>query len=186
MIANHLKPAVLALSLAAAGLGNAVSAAEPGEEVISLVLASGIAPPTDAPPRGDESAGPFERPGISGGNLIDGTGAPTQGPVDIIIENDRIVGISGAGTASLAPGASRYGNDVQVIDARGQYAIPGFVDAHVHLGSPTHAQGGALTDPEYVSKLWLAHGVPMAREVGSLMGLEWTMKHRDQIGRAHV
>jgi len=189
MIRDSLKPVAIALATAAlscAAVSKAVASAEPGEEVITLVLASGIAPPREAPPRGDESAGPFEKLVISGVNLIDGTGAPTQGPVDIIIENDRIVGISGAGTASLAPAATRYGEDVHVIEARGQYALPGFVDAHVHLGSPTHAEGGALTDPEYVSKLWLAHGVTTAREVGSLMGLEWTMRHRDRAAAGDI
>jgi hypothetical protein len=46
------------------------------------------------------------------------------------------------------------------------------MDAHVHLGTPSHAAAGALTDPEYVLKLWLAHGVTTVRDVGAVMGLE--------------
>ena len=37
-----------------------------------------------------EGEGPFERLIIRGATLIDGTGAPPIGPVDIVIENNRI------------------------------------------------------------------------------------------------
>ncbi|MEE4278820.1 MAG: amidohydrolase family protein [Halieaceae bacterium] len=181
-------PLLLAAVGATALLYAAVAApqVEPGEEIISGVLSLGIAPPAVSPPRGDESAGPYEKLVISGVNLIDGSGAPTRGPVDIVIEGDRIVAIRGAGTASLRPGAVDYGEGTRVIDAHGQYALPGFIDAHVHLGTPTHAEGGALTDPEYVTKLWLAHGVTTVRDVGSIMGLSWTMEHRDRAARGEI
>ena len=57
MIRDSLKPVAIALATAAlscAAVSKAVASAEPGEEVITLVLASGIAPPREAPPRGDE------------------------------------------------------------------------------------------------------------------------------------
>ena len=71
---------------------------EPGEEVITAILNLGIAPPTNAPARGAESEGPFSKLVIKGVFMLDGTGAPVQGPVDITIEQDRIVKISGTGT----------------------------------------------------------------------------------------
>jgi hypothetical protein len=48
-------------------------------------------PVNPAPNRGpDEGRGPFKTLVIRGAILIDGTGAPPQGPVDIVIENNRI------------------------------------------------------------------------------------------------
>ena len=55
-----------------------------------------------APPR-TEGEGPFERMVLRGATMIDGTGAPPIGPVDIVIENDRIVQVSVVGH----PGAWR-------------------------------------------------------------------------------
>ena len=49
-----------------------------------------------APPR-TEGEGPFDKMFIRGGILIDGTGAPPIGPVDIIIEGNRIVNIKSVG-----------------------------------------------------------------------------------------
>jgi cytosine/adenosine deaminase-related metal-dependent hydrolase len=87
--------------------------------------------------------------------LIDGTGGAPRGPMDIVIENNRIKEVRGAG--SLRGG--RVSADHE-IDAAGQYVMPGFVDLHVHAGSrPKNA------DAEYAYKLWLAHGVTTVRGV---------------------
>ncbi len=152
--------------------------AEPGEETITSVLAMGVAPAGTAPPRGNESEGPFERLVIENANLIDGTGAPNRGPVTIVIEGDRITGIRGGSVGGMDGAGGGYPEGTRVIDASGKYVLPGFVDAHSHLGTPTHAAAGSLTDPEYVLKLWLAHGITTVRDVGALMGLEWTLDHK--------
>ena len=68
---------------------------EPGEEIISAALALGVEPVGYAPPRGEESEGPFQKLLIENAFIIDGAGAPTQGPVTIEIEGDRIVGLHG-------------------------------------------------------------------------------------------
>ena len=62
------------------------------------------------------------------------------------------------------------------IDAKGMTALPGFIDAHVHIGNPLQGLAGAITPPEYVFKLWLAHGITTVRDVGSVMGLDWTVQ----------
>lgn len=152
---------------------------EPGEEIITTVLELGIAPPTNAPPRGNDGEGPFTKLVIKNAYYLDGTGAPVQGPVDIIIEKDRIVKMLGANaTSTMHDDGKKYGKDTKVIDATGKYVLPGFIDAHTHLGTPTHGLTGKLTDPEYVLKLWLAHGITTVREVGALMGLNWTLDHK--------
>ena len=159
---------------------------EPGEEVITAILNLGIAPPTNAPARGAESEGPFSKLVIKGVFMLDGTGAPVQGPVDITIEQDRIVKISGTGTDAFHLNKAEYGADIKIIDATGKFVLPGFIDAHTHLGTPTHAMAGSLTHPEYVLKLWLAHGITTVREVGSLMGLNWTIDHKRRSERGEI
>lgn len=159
-------------------IAGAAPAAEPGEELISSVLGMGIAPPGNAPARGSESAGPFKRLVIKDAMVIDGAGAPPQGPMTIVVEQDRIVELLGAGTGSLHLDHGDFGPDTHVINASGKYVLPGFVDAHVHFGTPSHALVGSMTDPEYVLKLWLAHGITTVRDAGSLMGLNWTLEHK--------
>ena len=51
--------------------------------------------------RSGEGEGPFQRLIIRGATMIDGTGAPPQGPVDIVIENNRIREIRGVGSPGL-------------------------------------------------------------------------------------
>lgn len=153
-------------------------AAEPGEETISPVLALGVQPAKSSPPRGIESEGPFEKLVIQNIHMIDGAGAPPRGPLTVVIEGDRIVDIRGGGTSSVYVPTEKQDQSVRVIDGQGKYLMPGLIDAHAHLGTPSHAAAGSLTDAEYVNKLWLAHGVTTVRDVGAIMGLNWTVANK--------
>src|SRR5262245_16209874 len=51
--------------------------------------------------RTDEGRGPFPTLTIRGVMLIDGTGAPPAGPMDIVIANNRIQAIRGGGTPGV-------------------------------------------------------------------------------------
>jgi predicted amidohydrolase YtcJ len=62
---------------------------------------------------------------ISGGTVVDGTGAPGR-VADVRIRGDRIVEI---GSIPPAPG-------VTVIEARGLVVAPGFIDLHTHSDGP--------------------------------------------------
>src|SRR5262245_7828262 len=87
-----------------------------------------------APPRrADEGKGPFKTLVIRGVMLIDGTGAPPAGPVDVVVSGNRIASIRSAGTPGLPLRANRapQTSDLEV-DATGMYLMPGFVDIHVH------------------------------------------------------
>ncbi len=69
-----------------------------------IVLASSFAfaQSEDVPDRAEqEGVGQFERLGLRGAYLIDGTGAPPQGPVDIVVEKDRITEIKVVGVPGL-------------------------------------------------------------------------------------
>ena len=119
-----------------------------------------------------DGEGPFDRLVIRGITVIDGTGAPPRGPVDIVVQNNRITDVASVGFPGLAiPERGRPAKGTKEIDGTGHYLMPGFVDAHVHCG------GGQARDPEYVYKLWLAHGVTTVRGVpcGSM---DWDLSQR--------
>ena len=111
--------------------------------------------------RSDEGRGPFKTLVIRGVTLIDGTGAPPQGPMDIVVSGNRIASIRSAGTPGLALQPNRGPQNADhELDATGMYLMPGFVDLHVHAGgAPKNAEA------EYAYKLWLAHGVTTVRGV---------------------
>lgn len=107
-----------------------------------------------------EGEGPFDKLLIRGATVIEGTGAPPAGPIDILVEGNRI-------TALYPGGAPKdEARTVQrVIDAKGMYVLPGFVDTHGHNGDPAKAP-----QPSYGYKLWLAHGVTTVRGVSFYFG----------------
>ncbi|HEX8216626.1 MAG TPA: amidohydrolase family protein [Allosphingosinicella sp.] len=113
-----------------------------------------------------EGAGPFRRLVIRGATLIDGSGAPPRGPVDIVVAGNRIESIRGAGTPGLPLSRDREprGADHE-IDATGMYVLPGFVDVHGHNGDP-----GKAPNASYGYRLWLAHGVTTVRGVSLYFG----------------
>jgi len=132
---------------------------------------------TPAPPRGEgEGEGPFERLILRGVTIIDGTGSPPIGPMDIVIEGNRIAEIEGVGTPGLGldDDEDRPGDATREIDAEGWYVMPGIVDLHVHTGGIPKAP-----EAEYVYKLWLAHGITTVRGVPTAK-LEWDLSERER------
>lgn len=134
------------------------------------LLASAVTPvladtPTNVPAparQPGEGAGPFNRMVIRGATLIDGSGAPPRGPVDIVVERNRIVEIKQAGTPGLPMKADREPRNFDYeLDATGMYVMPGFIDMHVHASGDDKAPNMG-----YSYKLWLAHGVTTVRGVG--------------------
>ncbi len=99
-----------------------------------------------------KSEGPYAQLIIRGAILIDGSGAPPQGPID----PER--------RPKVATGARE-------IDASGKYVLPGFVNLHGHIHNEDTGQG---VSPAYIFKLWLMHGVTTVRELGNEKGAKWT------------
>lgn len=114
--------------------------------------------------------GPFSQLIIRGVTLINGDGSPPRGPVDIVVENNKIVSIDVVGYPgveikdSSRPTLKSGGKE---LDASGMYLLPGFIDMHGHIGGS--AQGA---DPDYVFKLWMAHGITTVRQPSGRNALE--------------
>ena len=93
----------------------------------------------------DRGIGPFKRLALRSATVIDGTGAPPIGPIDIIVENGRIVGlnkVTGYGAAPSEPAEHE-------IDCRGKWVTPGFVDCHAHAGVAYHVSPSFTVELAY-------------------------------------
>jgi imidazolonepropionase-like amidohydrolase len=111
--------------------------------------------------RADEGRGPFKTLVIRGAIVIDGSGAPPVGPVDIVIENNRIQAVRSAGTPGIPLRQNRPPQNAEhEVDATGMFVMPGFVSLHEHAG-----EAPKNPDAEYPFKLWLAHGITTVRGV---------------------
>src|SRR5210317_2139555 len=106
--------------------------------------------------------GPFKQLIIRGVTLINGNGAPPIGPVDLVVEDDKITEVSVVGYPNVAINPKRRPQlkpGGRELDATGMYLLPGFIDMHGHIGGS--AQGAS---PEYVFRLWMAHGITSVRQ----------------------
>jgi imidazolonepropionase-like amidohydrolase len=154
-----------ALGLALAAFLSSAAAAE--EEAPKT-----IAPP---PPRA-EGEGPFPRLILRAVTVIDGTGAPPMGPMDVVIEQGRITSLKSVGFPGVpieAKGRPEARPGDKEMDLAGFYLLPGFVDMHGHVGGVE--QG---TPAEYVFKLWMGHGITTVRDPGSGNGLAWVLEQK--------
>jgi len=155
-----------------------------------LVLILGAAAVAqEAPPRINpapdrrpgEGEGPFQRMVIRNITVIDGTGAPPRGPMDIAVEGNRIREVRSVGaprTAIEEQGRPAKGD--KEINGAGLYVLPGFVDLHVHTGGAPKAP-----DAEYVHKLWIGHGVTSARGVPA-GAMDWSLKERERSAKNQI
>jgi len=122
---------------------------------LTLAAAPPAAGPT-LPPRaiGD---GPYSTLILRGAFLVDGTGAALRGPVDIVVRGNRIDRIVQVGKPGVEPNpARRPAGDPggRELDLAGKYVLPGLIDLYGYLPEPA----------DYVTALWLAHGVTTVRE----------------------
>ena len=126
-------------------------------------------------PEVKEGDGPYTQLIIRGVILINGTGAPPTGPMDIVIEKNRIVQIAGVGSGIPINSGSRpkLKEGGRELDCTGMYAMPGFIDMHGHIGGK-----GQGTPAEYVFKLWMAHGITTIRDPSAGNGLDWTLDEK--------
>ena len=129
----------------------------------------------------DEGEGPFSRLIIRGATVIDGTGAPPRGPMDIVVENNRIVEVKSVGYPGLAiEEDDRPDGATREIDAHGKWIMPGIVDMHTHTGGATKAPRA-----EYSYKLWMGHGITTIRGVPS-SSFEFSVAEKERSARNDI
>jgi hypothetical protein len=131
--------------------------------------------------RADEGQGPFDRLIIRGATLIDGSGAPARGPVDIVVEGNRIVSIENVGVphVEIDPDG-RPGGATFELDASGSFVMPGFINNHAHVGGVPKAP-----EAEYPYKLWMAHGITTIRGVPA-NNINWTLSEKERSARNEI
>ena len=148
---------------------------------VAQPVAAQATPDVKPAPARAEGEGPFDRLIIRGATLIDGTGAPPRGPVDIVVEKNRITQVVDVGYPNLPiDDKRRPKGPAKEIDAAGMYVMPGFIDLHVHTGEVPKAP-----EAEYVYKLWMAHGITTTRGVG-YGPLDWSLKEKDRSARNEI
>ncbi|NNF83380.1 MAG: amidohydrolase family protein [Flavobacteriaceae bacterium] len=114
--------------------------------------------------------GPYSQLIIRGVTLINGDGSPPRGPIDIVVENNVIKRIQVVGYPGVEINEERrpkLKEGGRELDASGMYLLPGFIDMHGHIGG--RAQGA---EPDYVFRLWMAHGVTTVRQPSGRNALE--------------
>lgn len=114
-----------------------------------------------------EQGGPYASLIIRGAIVIDGSGAPAYGPVDIYVKGNRIDRVvptdavaRGRGGPMAAGGTApseEQGPNTRIIDAHGMYVTPGLIDCHIHINASNDVPA------EYIYKLLLGHGVTTVR-----------------------
>jgi imidazolonepropionase-like amidohydrolase len=88
-------------------------------------------------------------------NLIDATGSPVQADMTVVVAQRRIASIQPSATAPVPAHA-------EIVDAHGQYLIPGLWDMHVHT-----VFGDWLPRNEKISlPLFVANGITGVRDMG--------------------
>ena len=107
--------------------------------------------------------------------LIDGTGRAAQPQTDLVLADGRIARIG----RGLEPPVGAH-----LLDGSGRFAVPGFIDCHVHLDTPMVFQ---LTDAERARILdhnalaFLYNGVTTVLNLSS--DAEWIAKKARRPGR---
>ena len=77
--------------------------------------------------------GPYSQLIIRGVMLINGDGSPPRGPMDIVVENNKIVNMQIVGYPGVKineKGRPKLKSGGKELDANGMYLLPGFIDMH--------------------------------------------------------
>ncbi len=123
---------------------------------------------------------------ITGGQVLDGSGAAPISDGVVLIAGDRIAAVGSAKALPVPPG-------VKIIHADGMTVMPGLIDMHVHL-----AMIGSFDNGQFVAthldreerevmpagaRQYLMNGVTTVRDVGAPLEI---VKVRDRINRGEL
>jgi len=104
---------------------------------------------------------------LVGGTVIDGTGTAPVPNATVLVQGAKILAVGPAATVKVPKGAN-------VIDLRGKFILPGFIDCHTHITSETdqleyHTDTNSLAALRglQLMNFYLKSGVTAIRDVGS-------------------
>jgi imidazolonepropionase-like amidohydrolase len=115
-----------------------------------FVVGSSVAPSAQAAGAGDLV--------VTGGTLVDGTVRAPRMNATFLVRNGRVVEVAEGRIEGLE-------TDLETIDARGKWIVPGLIDMHVHY------------QPGWMDGLFVRHGVTTVRDVGA--GLDPILRLRE-------
>jgi hypothetical protein len=90
----------------------------------------------------------------SGAAIIDGTGGPLRPDMAIVVRGERLEAVVPAAQVNVPAGT-------EVVNVKGQYALPGFINSHEHLATPPNRKFA-----EAMMRRDLFSGVTAARCMG--------------------
>jgi imidazolonepropionase-like amidohydrolase len=109
---------------------------------------------------------------ITHATLIDVTDGKIQPDTTVVINGNRIASIAHSTKANPKAG--------QIVDAKGQYLIPGLWDMHTHV----YFDGTAADGTDLILPLFLANGVTGIRDMGS--ALDSVIQARDDVAAHRI
>ena len=104
-----------------------------------------------------EQAGPYPTLLIKNVTVIDGSGSPAYGPVNVVVKRNTIDRIDRVDPISAWPRDRRRGAGGPRHRRHRMYLMPGLVDGHTHVSS------NSAVPADYIYKLLLGHGVTTVR-----------------------
>ena len=123
----------------------------PHSALVGVIVASFAAPALSAQAPAEKSSPVASKTALVGATVIQpGRGQVLENAV-IVIEGDRIFSVGPAATTKIPTGA-------KVIDAKGRWIVPGYIDSHVHF----FQSGGLYTRPDAID---LTKVRPYAEEI---------------------
>jgi imidazolonepropionase-like amidohydrolase len=175
-------PAPRTLTVVMLAIGTALTAA--GKASAQEASATRVTLP-DPIPMGTTQGERYERLILKNAVVVSGRGTPRsnramppEGPIDIVIENGRIVDmvpVDPVNAAGYGANAGEAGAG-HIIDVSGMYVMPGLVDMHVHLRGNDGPLGPRALDYQY--RLWMGHGVTTIRDAGTGASLDVMTEQR--------
>ena len=121
---------------------------------LSIVVAVGSLVSAGVPASAAEPTGQHGLLALEGLTVLDMTGAAPREGTTILIDDGRIAELYPTGSRPAPPGA-------RARDQSGRYAIPGLIDAHVHLTSPFERPG----QQDSLSHFLLLGGITAIRDM---------------------
>ena len=136
-----------------------------GPAFVAVILAFALPALALAPEKPEKAEEPLTA--LVGATLIDGTGAAPAPDVVVLIQGAKIKAVGPAASVKVPKGA-------KVIDVKGKFILPGFIDCHTHITTESNDLE-SFTDSKSLATLralqlmnrYLAGGVTAIRDAGS-------------------